>query len=217
MTKRILAIGAHADDGVFWCGATLLKAAERGHEVHYLSITKNVGDRQIEAMRELCREYSMGFQTLGLASQDLTVDLPTKRAVAGAVSTIGPDVALVMWPHDLHHDHSMASQLGFISLRQCHRLHDQPFTIPERILYYEAGPAHSLDFKPSVYVDVTCVWDRYREFLRKAACDILKHPGIETKEILAQYRALETNRGFDHSARYAEAFTPADHYVQDIV
>ena len=77
MTKRILAIGAHADDGVFWCGATLRKAAEQGHEVHYLSITK--------------------------------------------------------------------------------------------------------------------------------------------KEILAQYRALETNRGFKHSARYAEAFTPADPYVQDIV
>ena len=217
MTKRVLAIGAHADDGVFWCGATLLKAAEQGHQVDYLSITKNVGDEQVDAMTRLCREHGMGFRTLGFSSQDLAVDLPTKRTVAAAVAAIRPDVALVMWPHDLHHDHCMAGQLGFIPLRQGHRLHDQPFTIPERTLYYEAGPAHSLNFRPSVYVDVTCVWDRYREFLRRAACDILKHPGIETKEILAQYRALETNRGFTHTARYAEAFTPADHYLQDIV
>lgn len=217
MSRRILAIGAHADDGVFWCGATLLKAAEKGHAVHYISLTKNVSDQQINAMTALCREYGLGFQTLGFASQDLVVDLPTKRTIAAAIAAFRPDIALIMWPHDLHHDHCLAGQLGFIPLRQGHRLYDQPFTIPEKILYYEAGPAHSLDFKPSVYVDVTAVWDRYREFLRKAVGDILQHPGIETKEILAQYRALETNRGFAHSARYAEAFAPADAYVQDIV
>ena len=69
------------------------------------------------------------------------------------VASIEPDVALLMWPDDLHHDHCLAGRLGFIPLRQGHRLHDQPFTIPEKILYYEAGSAHSLNFRPTVYVD----------------------------------------------------------------
>lgn len=216
MKKKILAIGAHPDDGLFWCGATLLKAVDAGHDVHYISITNNVSDSQREALTEHCKEYGISFQTLGFPSMSLEVNLPTLRKIAGAVAEIEADIVFLMWPKDHHHDHCMAGRLGYIPLRQGHRLQAEVFSIPERIYYCDAGPSHSIDFQPSIYVDVTPVWGRYIKFLRKGACDILKHPGFETKEILARYRAMETNRGFDGTAEYAEAFSSADKYIEDI-
>ena len=216
MKKSMLAIGAHADDCVFGVGATLLMAVERGYDVHCLSLTRNVSTGMEAALRELCAGFQIAFRCLDYQSQALEITPESKRTVAGAVAAVEPETVFLIWPQDLHHDHEVAGKLGMIPLRQGHRLHPGPFAIPRKIFHYDMGPGHSIGFTPTVYVDVTSVWERYRDLLRRT-CETLRHPGLEGKEIMALYRGLEANRGFEDSAKYAEAFRAADIYVQDVL
>jgi len=85
---------------------------------------------------------------------------------------------------------------------------------PKRIFYYDNGPAHTIDFTPDTYVDVTSVWSTVREWLGKA---IEGDRFLEDKEVLARYRGLSCARGFAGDATYAEAFKAADLFAQDIL
>jgi LmbE family N-acetylglucosaminyl deacetylase len=229
MAKTILGIGAHYDDCVFGISGTLLRAVRKNHRVVILSLIgdysnwKPVEGRDRELVPgsvEIAEQYGVEMRFLNFASMRYDVNEANKRAVAEAIAQIEPDVAFLLWPHDSHTDHEVASQLAKTALRHGDRLlpPGRRFKHPQRIYQYDNGPRHTVGFEPDTFVDITDDWRQASEWLgrlmalvRTEKFDASKQdPAQRAKETLAAYR------GATCGARYAEAFRAANAYVQEI-
>ena len=162
MAKTILGIGAHYDDCVFGISGVLLNAVRKNHRVIILSLIgdytnwKPARGRQQEIMEgtvALGREYGVEHRFLKFSSMQFEVDRRAKTAVADAVSLIEPDVAFMLWPHDQHADHEVASRLSKVALRHGDRLLDanRRFRRPGQIYMYDNGPRHTIGFEPDSF------------------------------------------------------------------
>ena len=229
MVKTILGIGAHYDDCVFGIPGVLLKAVRKNHRVIVLSLIGDYSNWKPARGREkeivqgtirLGQEFGVEMRFLDFAGMRFDVDLASKRAVAEAVAQIQPDVAFMLWPHDRHADHEVASRLSSIALRHGDRLlaDDVAFKPPRQTYWYDNGPRHTIGFEPNTFVDVTDEWPKASEWLgrlmalvRQTEYDPLRpDPAQRTKEALAMYR------GQTCGVRYAEAFRSENEYAQDI-
>jgi LmbE family N-acetylglucosaminyl deacetylase len=99
---------------------------------------------------------------LNFASMRYSVIEATKQMVAAAVADIQPDVAFLLWPHDSHTDHEVASQLAKIALRHGDRLlpPGTRYKYPQRIYQFDNGPRHTVGFEPDTFVDITTSGDK---------------------------------------------------------
>jgi LmbE family N-acetylglucosaminyl deacetylase len=227
--KTILGMGAHYDDCVFGIPGTLLKAVRKNHRVVILSLigdysnwkpARGRAQELVQGTTQLCAEYGAEMRFLDFAGMRYEVNEAAKRAVAEAVAQIGPDVAFMLWPHDSHADHEVASQLCKIALRHGDRLlpQNRPFKHPREIYLYDNGPRHTIGFEPNVFVDVSDEWPRAIEWLgrlmalvRGEAYDPHSPDGArQAKEALARYR------GQTCGVRYAEAFRSTQAFPQEI-
>jgi LmbE family N-acetylglucosaminyl deacetylase len=230
MAKTILGIGAHYDDCPFGISGTLLKAVRKNHRVVILSLIgdytnwKPVEGRERELVPgsiAIAKDYGAEMRFLQFASMRYDVNEANKRVVAEAIADIQPDVAFLLWPHDSHTDHEVASQLAKTALRHGDRLlpPGRAFKHPQRIYQYDNGPRHTVGFEPDTFVDITDEWRQASEWLgrlmalvRNERYDAAKQDGaVRAKETLASYR------GATCGVRYAEAFRAANAYVQDIL
>ena len=140
-----------------------------------------------EGTQRLCQEYYAEMRVLNFASMRFDVSLETKRAVAEVVADVQPDVACILWPHDTHADHEVASQLSKIALRHGGRVIDpRDVKSPRAIYCYDNGPGHTIGYVPNTFVDVTDDWPQAIEWLGK-------------------YMALQQNRPYDPQSRDSPA------------
>ncbi len=229
MPKTLLALGAHYDDCVFGIPGILLQAIRKHYRVVILSVigdysnwtpTRGREREFVEGTIQISKEFGVEMRYLRYASHRYDVNLETKRAVAEVVAELQPEVAFMMWPHDTHHDHEVASTLSKIALRHGDRVEDkQGFRSPRAIYEYDNGPRHTIGFVPNVFVDVTAEWPRAMEWLgrfmaltRNQKYDRNTVDGAQrAKEILAAYR------GATCGVRYAEALWTADARPQEIL
>jgi LmbE family N-acetylglucosaminyl deacetylase len=191
-TKTLLAMGAHLDDCIFGVPGIMMQAVRQHYRVVILAMVGDLTnwppargrEREIvDGTKRLCQEYGAEMRVLNFASMRFDVTLDTKRAVAEVVADVQPDVAFILWPHDTHADHEVASQLSKIALRHGGRVVDPLEVKPTRAIYcYDNGPGHTIGFVPNTFVDVTDAWPQAIEWLGK-------------------YMALQQNRPYDPQAR----------------
>jgi LmbE family N-acetylglucosaminyl deacetylase len=229
MAKTILGIGAHYDDCVFGISGTLLKAVRKNYRVVILSLIGDYSnwkpvegrDRElVPASTELGEIFGAEMRFLNFASMRYEVNEANKRAVAEAIAQIEPDIAFLLWPHDSHTDHEVASQLAKTALRHGDRLlpPGRRFKHPQRIYQYDNGPRHTVGFEPDTFVDITDEWRQASEWLGRQMA-IVRNDKYDTSKQDAAVRAKETlaaYRGATCGVRYAEAFRSANAYPQDI-
>jgi hypothetical protein len=229
MPKTLLAIGAHYDDCVFGIPGILLQAARKHYRIVILSV---IGDYSnwspvrgrekafVDGTIEITKEYGAEMRYLKYASHRYDVSLETKATVAEVVADVKPDIAFMMWPHDQHRDHEVASELSKVALRHGDRVWDKaPVPTPQRIYLYDNGPRHTIGFEPNTFVDISAEWATAAEWLgrfmaltRGEKFDRAKVDGaVQTKEALARYRGLTCG------VKYAEAVWAANAYPQDVV
>jgi LmbE family N-acetylglucosaminyl deacetylase len=229
MPKTLLAIGAHYDDCVFGIPAILPQAVRKHHRVVILSVigdysnwspTKGREKEFVETTIKISKEYGAEMRYLKYASHRFDVNLETKRAVAEVVAEVRPDIAFMMWPHDTHHDHEVASTLSKIALRHGDRTLERGNFRPPRFIYaYDNGPRHTIGFEPNTFVDVTADWAKAIEWLGRFMA-LTRNQKYDPKTIDGAQRAKESlaaYRGQTCGVRYAEALWATNAHPQDIL
>lgn len=227
--KTILGIGAHYDDCVFGIPGVLLKAVRKNYRVVILSLIGDYSnwkpawgrEREIvEGTVRICSEYGAEVRFLDFAEMRYDAGEANKRKVAAAIADIQPDVAFMLWPHDTHTDHEVASQLSKFALRHGDRLlpRDQKFKRPGRTYLFDNGPRHTIGFEPNTFVDVSDEWPQAIEWLGRLMA-LVRNVEYNPVELDGAQRAKESlarYRGQTCGVRYAEAFRSADAYAAEL-
>ncbi len=182
--QRILVILAHPDDPEFFCGATLARWTNAGHEVIYWLLTcgdKGTSDRDLESDR-LCSlrqsEQRAAASVLGVKEVHflnypdgyLVPDLNLRREVTRIIRLIRPDILVTCDPTTLfigdnrlnHPDHRACGQAVLDAVYPAARDHLNFIELwrdehLEPHIVREVWVSGTLD--PNVHVDATDLWE----------------------------------------------------------
>jgi len=163
----VLAIGAHPDDVELTMGGLLLRLVDAGRSVAILDLTRGEGGTRGTAETRAA-EAAAGARALGAAERTildfgdglLEPSLPVRRAVVAAIRRHRP--SLVVAPHwrDLHPDHAAAGR----AVRAVRYVCGMPKWDPGPHAPHRPSTflfsMHHTEFRVSVVVDVTSVWER---------------------------------------------------------
>ncbi len=225
----LLAIGAHYDDCVFGVPGILLQAVRKHYRVVIAALIGDysnwapIGDRRqelLEGATRISKDYGVEMRYLGFRSHQFDVNLETRRAVAALVADIQPQVAFLLWRHDHHDDHQVASQLSEIALKYASPVLDKrPAPAPRRMYWFDNGPRHTIGFEPDTFVDVTSEWDRSLEWLGRFMALVRNQPyqpgsldgAQKAKQTLAAWR------GQACGVAYAEAVRSLHPYPREVL
>ncbi len=120
---RIASIHAHPDDAEILAAGTLALLAALGHDVTIVTLSAgdcgstDRGPEEIAAIRmaeaaESAALIGAAYRWGGLRDMAIFSDDPSRRAVAGLLRDIHPDIVLTASPSDYHSDHEASSQLA---------------------------------------------------------------------------------------------------------
>ena len=146
--RRLLAIGAHADDIEIGCGGTLLTLlrAEPGVHVTWLILTAG-GQRADEARASaeafLADAGSFDLRIVGLRDGFLPYGHEAKEVFEELKGEVDPELVFTHTRSDLHQDHRLACELTWNTFRD------------HTILEYEVPKFDGDLGQPNVYVGLT--------------------------------------------------------------
>ena len=180
--QKILVILAHPDDPEFFCGATLARWAQAGHEITYALLTcgdkgGNFSEDDLCLLRQ--KEQREAAKIIGAKKVhflnrpdgELVPDMDTRREVTRLIRQYAPNILLTCDPSNLypsdfyplnHPDHRAAGQ---VVLDAVFPGASNPLYFPE--LLAEGFAPHtpnevwiSLTQKANVHLDITATWNQ---------------------------------------------------------
>lgn len=212
--SALLVIGAHLDECEYGAGGISRKFAKLGWEVVFLNtvgrgydVTIFGGDREKE--RAFLRQAEEAAGVLGARKVILRYpdkrfpenDLQAVSDIAKVVKEVNPEVVLIQWVKDHHHDHVRTARASLEALTHVNLFAGgEPIKLNLKEVYaYEAGIAQTTDFEPDFYVDIAEEIEEVFSSFRKFEA-LGEEPLVEQKKVQARYRGMQS--GF----KYAEAF-----------
>ena len=173
---NIVFIGAHPDDCETKCGGTAALLVEKGHQVHFVSLTDGSAGHQtshggIVAARRL-QECAESARRLGLASYRVLPNrdgylLPTLEARAEVIRLLRrtqADIVVTHRPCDYHPDHRYTSQLvqdsAYLVMVPGVCTDAPPLGVNPVFLYMEDHFQRPYPFSRDISIDITQFWDK---------------------------------------------------------
>jgi len=201
---KVVVVGAHPDDPESICGGTMCLLSNNGHEI--VSVYLTTGERGIPGVSmlesaEIRKKEAINAskminsrpEFIGQIDGDTEVNTNRYDEVRSFLEGEKPDIVFTHWPVDAHRDHRACSLL----------VYDAWLALGKSfvLFYCEAMTGmQSMNFQPSLYVDITSVADRKRK-----AC--YEHKSQNVESWYAQtHEIIESFRGLEYGCRYAEAF-----------
>jgi N-acetylglucosamine malate deacetylase 1 len=219
---NILAFGAHPDDIEIFCGGTLLKYYQAGHQIFVaLTTSGNIGSNvhnsreEIAAVREAeqleaAALYGAQVRFLRFDDEGLQDTPETRRAVINALRWANPDVVFTNCPWDGSTDHAMTAKIiSEVILSLPGKLVPAdvpPISKAPSVFHWDTGAG--IRFSPEVYVDISDVMEKKIEAITRhksqyAWMDTFQiHGFIEHAEIMSRFRGLQAG------CKFAEGFVP---------
>jgi LmbE family N-acetylglucosaminyl deacetylase len=195
---NILAVGPHPDDVEFGCGGTLLQFARRGAKIHLLCMSDGAegGDPGTRA-REAERAASVLRAKLhwgGFRDTRVEVSKESVGRIETALRESKADLVFIPFGDDTHQDHRRTSRAARAATRRV-----------GEVLFYETPS--SVDFRPTVFVDVGAVLSRKLRLLKahrsqSFAGKVFRRPLSEAARTFAAFRGLQGGM------KAAEGFMP---------
>lgn len=209
---KILAVGAHLDDIEIACGGTLAKAADKGHTVKMIVLSKSsyshYSGTAIRTENVAVREGKEAALRLGVEDLEIfdfpTKDIPYNSTVVEMINTridkFQPDIILTHWPFDTHQSHRNAALSTISAARYYNSL----------LMYEPIAPAGRsyVGFRPQYYVDITGYIDKKIHSLRAHESEYRKYgeQWINAVKARALYRGYELISYANNKETYAESF-----------
>ncbi len=218
---RVLVVAAHPDDEVLGCGATMVRLAHEGHDVHIAimgeGMTSRHTDRRDADAKKLARLHlqaqaaanevkAKAVQLFKLPDNRLdTVPLlDVVKLIEDLVEKLKPEIIYTHHPGDLNIDHSVVHRAVLTATRP---MAGQPvrdiyaFEVPSSTewAFQRVEPS----FRPNVFVDVTSTLEAKIQAMACYESETRKFPHPRSPEAL---RAIAARWGSVVGFQAAEAF-----------
>jgi LmbE family N-acetylglucosaminyl deacetylase len=199
MTKKILIISPHTDDGELGCGGSIAKFTEDGYEVEYVALSCCEKSIPPEYPRDiLSREVKTATRTLGIENPVLfsfeVREFPKYRqeildALIRLKNKIQPDIVFTPSRYDTHQDHKTTVEETMRAFKKC------------TLLGYEQ-PWNNITFNTLAFVPLTET--HVQKKIDALACyETQKDRSYLNPDFI---RGLALTRGTQIEEKYAEAF-----------
>jgi LmbE family N-acetylglucosaminyl deacetylase len=195
---NLLAIGPHPDDIEIGCAGSLLKWKEKGFKIYLMVMTdgSNGGETSIRRKEQERSAEILGAEEIlwgGFKDTDLEYQGKVLvDTIEDCLKKIKPAFVLVNYYEDTHQDHRSLSSATVSAARNS-----------KNVLFYE-GPT-SIDFNPTVFVDIDPCIDKKMEAIRAHDSQIHK-TNIEGMSIIDIATAMAHFRGTQGRVKYGEGF-----------
>jgi len=195
---NILAVGAHPDDIEIGCAGTLIKYAQRGHNVFFLLMTKGEmgGEAEIRRKEQMKAADIIGAKNIfwgGFKDTELLNEgNEIIHTVEDYIAKFQPNFIFVNFFDDTHQDHRSVNRSVLSAARYV-----------KNVMFYEVPTTNN--FTPNVFVDIGSVLDRKVEALEAHASQIMK-TNIQDLSIIDIARSSALFRGVQGRVPLAEGF-----------
>jgi 4-oxalomesaconate hydratase len=226
MSRRLLAIGAHAADFVWRAGGALALTAERGGTVSVLALSYGERGESGELWKEegqtienvkrirhgeaerAADELGASFRCLDLGDYPLMVEGAALTSLTDAIRELAPDVIVTHTDRDpFNPDHPVAFQAveRARALAAGAGVESAFETIrPPELLLFEPHQPELCNFTPTTFLDITPVIERKRAAMAE----------MKAQRYLQEYYAQRAEQRANHARRvsgnreirFAEAF-----------
>lgn len=201
MSKTILVLAPHTDDGEFGCGGTIAKYIGEGARVVYAAFSAAEQSVLPHLPRDILRtEVRLATAALGVRDEDcLVFDFEVRRfpelrqqildRMIALNREYSPEMVFLPSANDTHQDHQTIALEGFRAFKRT------------TMLGYEV-PWNNLDFRTSCFVELT-ESDVAMKIAAVEKYQSQQHRSYASTEFI---RSLAMTRGVQIGKRYAEAF-----------
>lgn len=195
---KVLAIGPHPDDIEIGCSGTLIKYAQRGHDVFLLIITKGEmgGEAETRYQEQVKAAEIIGAKEVfwGEFTDTELLDKGNEiiHLVEAFIKKIRPSFLFVNFFDDTHQDHRTVNRSVLSAARYV-----------RNVMFYEVPTTNN--FTPNIFVDIGSVMERKLEALKAHASQVMK-TNIPDLSILDIATSSAHFRGVQGRVPLAEGF-----------